>query len=330
VVTRDSVEDAIRSTSELALRSTSSIRWDSLRGTPVLDERSPEEADRWARDSEAIERALRTSTSKVPAGRADEVAQFPLILRPVQLAKELGLALYSDDVAIRLLAASEGVPAFGTASLLAAAEEQHLLDEEDVAAATDTLRRNRYADLDWSTEDLLRVADQEGFQPTGGASGALARPGFWADPIAASDSYRSLLARLGGLDAALGVIEGWQAAATFGFIGSLAPVARSRAAGALLAAAFLVFGLGPAALPPLLSGARQGASARGAGDVLPDFCRALSNALSGLFGEAQGGRMYVGMMQQLTPEDRTVALRELFTRKEPETKDGHFAEAGDG
>jgi hypothetical protein len=320
VAAQASVEDAIRGASQLSLRSTSSMRWDSISGKGVLDETTPEQADRWAHDAEEIERALRASAPKVPTERAHEVAKFPLILQPVQLAMELGLPLYSDDVALRLLAASEGVPAFGTTSLLAAAEEHQLLDAEQVAEATDGLRRNLYADLDWSTEDLMRIAEQEGLQPTAGASGALARPAFWSDPIGASDSYRSLLGRLAETQAEPGVLAGWHAAATLGFLGALNPVARSRAAGGLLAAAFFVFGMQPAALPPLLNGARNGASARGAEDPLPDFCRVLIKALSGTFGEAQGGRMYVDMMQQLTPEDRAVALRGLLNREQPEAE----------
>jgi hypothetical protein len=42
-----------------------------------------------------------------------------------------------------------------------------------------------------------------------------------------------------------------------------------------------------------------------------------------LFGHAQGGRVYVEMMQQLTPADRVVALRELLggTRTEGNVSD---------
>jgi hypothetical protein len=329
IAAQASTEDAIRGASTLALRSTSSMRWDSLRGSLVLDESTSEDADRWASEAQQIERALRGSTSKVPVGRLDDVAKSPLVLQPVQLAKELGLALYSDDVAIRMLAASEGVPAFGTVSILAAAQEHGFLDAEQVAAGMDALRRNRYCDLDWATEDLLRIAETEGFAPQGGAAGALARPVFWSDPIEASDSYRSLLIRMAEARIAPGALGGWQAAATFGFLGSLDPILRGKAAGLLLAAGFLALGLQPAALPPLLDGARQGAGAREAGDPVPDFCRRLANALSSQFGEAQGGGIYVEMMQQLDPEDKAVALRELITRKEPEAKGGYARDTGD-
>ena len=39
--------------------------------------------------------------------------------------------------------------------------------------------------------------------------------------------------------------------------------------------------------------------------------------------------MYVGMMQQLTPEDRAVALRELLARKERKAKGRDLDETGD-
>lgn len=329
VVAQIGIEDAIRSARDLALRSTSSLRWDFSIGSAVLDETTPDEADRWAREADEIERVLRVSTSKVPVGRGDAVSKAPLILQPVQLAKELGLALYSDDVALRLLAASEGVPAFGTASLLGAAEGHQLLEATQLAEATDSLRRKRYADLDWGTEDLLRIAEQEEFQPIGGASGALARPSFWADPAKATSLYRSVLDRLAELKAAPEVLEGWHAAATSGFLGFCDPAVRRNAAGGLLAVAFLTFGLQPAVLPYLLNGTRQGSRSRGVEDPFPDFCRGLADELSILFGETQGGRMYVHVMQQLTMEDRAVALRELLTRKGSQANGGDLDEAGD-
>jgi len=313
-----SVEDAINSASELALRSTSFIGWDRLHGSPVLDERTPEEADRWAHDAQEIERIMRSSTAKAATRRADDVDKLPLIMEPIRLASEMRLAIYSDDIALRLLAASEGVPAFGTASLLVAAQGYDLLDSVQVAAATDALRRHRYADLDWSADDLLRIADRENYLASGGASGALARPGFWSDPLEAIASYRSLLARLAEVDASAETIEGWHASATYGLLGRVDPISRAEAAGELLATAFVVFGLQPIALPSLLVGARHGSEARRTTDPLPCFCGVLSRVLSGLFGQAQGGRIYVEMMQQLTPEDRAVALRELLAGTGPE------------
>lgn len=322
MVAQTTVEDAIRGATDLALRSTSSMYWDSLQGKGVLDERTPEEADQWAKDAETVERTLTAASSRVPAERADDVAKSPLTLQPIQLAKELGVPLYSDDVAIRLLAASEGVAAFGTASLLTAAEERGALGPEQAVAAVDALRRNRYADLDWPVEDLIRIAEQEAFQPSGGAAGALGRPTFWLDPSKLGEAYMPLVRRLAeeGIDPQ--VAGGWQAVATFGLLGALPPVGRTKAGGALLCGTFLGFGLQAEVLPPLLDGGRQGAVARGADDVLPEFCRDLIQALTAYFGEAQGARMYVEMMQKLNPEDRVVAMRELLTRKETGQEDG--------
>lgn len=316
MVAQVTVEDSIRGASNLALRSTSSMHWDSLQGKGVLEERTAEEADQWASDAEVVERTLRAATSRVPTERADEVAKSPLTLQPVQLAKELGVPLYSDDVAIRMLAASEGVVSFGTASVLVAAQEHGVLSAEQAAAAVDALRRNRYADLDWPVDDLIRIAEQEGFRPSGGASGALGRPSFWLDPVKVTETYMPLVRRLAqeGLD--LRVAGGWQAAATFGFLGALPPAARRRAGGGLLSGAFVGYGLQPEALPHLLGGAREGAIAQGVDDVLPDFCRSLIRLLTGIFGEAQAATMYVEMIQELGPEDRAVAVRELLARKE--------------
>jgi ATP-dependent Clp protease ATP-binding subunit ClpA len=43
-------------------------------------------------------------------------------------------------------------------------------------------------------------------------------------------------------------------------------------------------------------------------------------------GEAQGGRVYIEMMQQLSPEDRAIALRELLTRRGEGADEGEAIE----
>lgn len=312
VAAQVSVEDAIRGASNLALRSTTSMYWDSLQGKGVLDERTPDEVDQWARDASVIELTLRGASSRVACDGMVETDTTLLTLQPIRVAKELGLPLYSDDVAIRMLAASEGVPSFGTASLIAASESSGALTPEQAYLAMNALRRNHYADLSWSPEDVERVCEQEGLSPSGGVAGAISRPNFWADPSAATEMYRSILQQLIETGAEPQVVEGWHAAATLGFLGASPPLSRRRVGGGLLAAALLRFGLRSVALPPLLAGARQGAAARGVDDVLPDFCRAIIRALAGVCGEAQGARIFVEMMQQLSPQDRAVAMRELI------------------
>ena len=326
VAAQATVEDAIRSARDLALRSTASMRWDSVRESLVLSESSPEEAERWATEAGQAEGTLRTSSPKTNTERLDEVAKMPLILQPIQLAKELNLALYSDDVALRVLAESEGVRAFGTMSLLAAANESELLDDKQVAEATDALRRHFYADLPWTTEDLVRVAKQEELQPTGGAAGALARAAFWSNPVGASASYGSLLIEIRKRDEALDGVGGWQFAATIGVMRACNPNVRPQVAGGILAIAFLALDVRASVLPLPLDGAREGASALGADDPFPHFCRALLDQLAGILGEAEAGRMYVGMMQQLRQEDRAVAMRELLARREPAMPDSDQAE----
>jgi len=308
------VEDAIRSARDLALRSTASMRWDSARESLVLSESSEEDAERWATDAEQIERTLRASTPKKNAERLDEVAKMPLILQPIQVAKELGLALYSDDVALRILAESEGVHAFGTMSLLAAAQESDLIGESQVAAARESLRLNSYVDLDWTREELVRIAKLEGLQPSGGAATALSRGAFWSDPVEASAALGALSVEVGKSEEARSSLEGWLFAATVGVMRACNPNVRPQVAGGVLAIAFLA--LNGNALPALLTGAREGAAALNEHDPFPHFCRALLDQMAGILGEAEAGRVYVGMMQELPPEDRATAMHQLLDRRE--------------
>jgi nucleoside phosphorylase/tetratricopeptide (TPR) repeat protein len=307
-----SVQDGINASRQLALRSTASMGWDSRACTPVIVEVTTEDADRWAVQASAIESVLRSSRARRPSGGEEVVQQMPLTLEAVQVAKELGLPLYSDDCAVRALAAHEGVETFGTISLLDAAVRSGAVDVEEAKEAMDSLRRASYVDLDWTPDDLVRVAESESLRPTGGVAWALARPAFWT-AVQATRGYGALMARLAESGESL---EGWQNAATYGLLGAVAQSSQVAAAASLLALAFTACALDPSTLPVLLQGARHGASARGVADPLSDFCRGLARQLTRALGEAQGGKLYAEAVKDLAPEDRAIAVRELLIREE--------------
>ena len=112
-------------------------------------------------------------------------------LAPIALAKERGLALWSDDVAQRNLARYCGVPAFGTITLqqLRAAERLAAEDADDEArtAAVLSARRTetvqalseRVVDVITDADTITEQARHEDWGDPGLAAATVGRPTWW-------------------------------------------------------------------------------------------------------------------------------------------------------
>ena len=145
-------------------------------------------------------------------------------LAPIALAKERGLALWSDDVAQRNLARSCGVAAFGTITLqqLRASERLAAEDADDeICAAVLAARRaetmralsERIVDIPADAETVIEQARREGWNDPGLAVATVGRPAWWSlSPAPWSD----LEAVLGAVREDSGPIQTWQATAMWG------------------------------------------------------------------------------------------------------------------
>ena len=101
-------------------------------------------------------------------------------LSPLAECAVNGSTLWSDDAALRKLAAQHRVHAFGTLALLHVLTETSRADDtlrQDVV----TLARNRIGDLVLTTEELTSLAAENNYQP-GPATLVVSRPLFWATP----------------------------------------------------------------------------------------------------------------------------------------------------
>jgi hypothetical protein len=111
-------------------------------------------------------------------------------LSPLAACTTTGISLWSDDAAIRSLAAQHGVPAFGTLALLHVLIETGRTPEtlrEDVL----TLARGYVADLVLTVEELTSLAAENQYLP-GPATLVISRPLFWAVPDAAQEQFTDL------------------------------------------------------------------------------------------------------------------------------------------
>jgi tetratricopeptide (TPR) repeat protein len=145
-------------------------------------------------------------------------------LAPIALAKERGLALWSDDVAQRNLARACGVSAFGTITLqqLRAAERLAAEDADDdactavlAARRAETLRAigQRVVDVLSDAETIIEQARSEAWSDRGFAASTVGRPTWWSlSPTPWSD-LQSILA---AARQDSGPVEMWQATAMWG------------------------------------------------------------------------------------------------------------------
>jgi hypothetical protein len=94
----------------LARHSDMTLGWDPAAGRPTLTGYDPDTVDAWSRDADALQRDLAHLSVQADAPDAEGRAWRAALL----LAKALSAPLWADDNALRALAASEAVPAFGT------------------------------------------------------------------------------------------------------------------------------------------------------------------------------------------------------------------------
>ncbi len=314
------LDDAIAAREFLSLRSTAMLGWDAESNRPTLTEFSEEQAEAWAVEAAALVDRIRAHcevfSPRGPnqGGRAVPERARPWAL-PVEAAREKGLPLYSDDFVLRVMARSEGVPAFGTLSLLNALAGKGQLEEDSLRDAMMSLRRNYAADLPFDAEQILALAAEDGWR-AGPGSFSLARPALWQDPQRALSLYQKCMREVLRHDETS--LPAWCAAAITGFARGLpTPVAAERAgtilAYTLLIGSVLSGGLRADLFSPLLQASRRAARALGLEDTLPIAVEVLKGIMEEAFGIPQTAPAFAKLAEGLEAEDRTAALQ-VFLR----------------
>jgi 5'-methylthioadenosine/S-adenosylhomocysteine nucleosidase len=314
------LDDAIAAREFLSLRSTALMGWDAASNRPTLTEFSEEQAEGWAVEAVALVDRLRaycevfSPRGPDQGGRVVPERARPWAL-PVEAARKKGLPLYSDDFVLRAMARSEGVPAFGTLSLLNALADNGRIEENFLRDATMSLRRNYAADLPFDAEQILALAAEDGWQAGPGAF-AFARPALWQDPQRALSLYQECMREVLRHDET--ALPAWCASATAGFARGLpAPVAAQRAgtilAYTILMGSVLSGGLRADLFSPSLQASRRAARALGLEDTLPPAVEVLKGMMEEAFGIAQTAPAFARLAEGLDAEDRTAALQ-VFLR----------------
>jgi len=296
-------DDVLRASAGLAVRSVGTLWWDSAQQRPVLTEFPPEVADGWAMEAQTlVDRLALVDVVADPVGRPETIFDAALLL-----AKDVLVPLWTDDLALRQVAGSDGVRAFGTLDLIGVLVESGVLAREDEDRALDVLVKAGAVDLP-VLDRLVEFARDAGWKPDGYAALLLARPRSWIPPEAGFGRYKALIEAL-PQDIDDTSLAQWAEAAATGLAWASPPPARPRAIATLLAWTILNKPT-EAVLPALLdAGQRVQKATAPDGDVLPHLVAILADTISQVEGPAKTAIVMTRLLGSLDDKRRTAAMR---------------------
>ena len=226
-------DDIYSARAALARHSEMTIGWDSAAGRPTVTRYDAETVRKWAKDADELQSEL-ASLSIQPDVRDNDRATWNTALL---LAKQIKVPLWADDIALRLLADAEKVPAFGTLDLIDAAAQRGMIEKPSEDGLRAALMAARVVDLPISAP-WWECAQREDWDPRGYTALSISRPAAWVDHAASFAQYRDLIRNLVIWSPQDGLIErvgGWAAVGASGSAWATGPGARPKVAGVLLA-----------------------------------------------------------------------------------------------
>ena len=303
-------DDILQTRTSLLMRSAGSLGWDSDNERPIFTNYSDEVTQRWADQADALASALDgcdilqdpSSGNNEPGLRAWSASIF--------LAREYGLSLVADDAALRAVARSEGVAAFGSLQLLEALVQDATLSPAALESSYRRLMAVRAAELPLN-DRLWEIAQEEHWDPNGYAAFLLTRPNTWLPLAKGWQTYTTLIKALPGRKPQ--VVADWCITALGGLCSVAAPSAVAAAASALVASTLLELQDG-AALPLLLDRANRLVSRFAPDtDLLEEIVKRLVAAVRHLTPPDMVGSIVLPLLAELEKEAHVKALRVFFT-----------------
>lgn len=273
-----------------------SIRWDSVRRTVATTDLGESEYVRIFQRAEQVQfLADRLNVISVPQPRLllskltrDERAH--VWVDAIEAAHHHDVALYSDDLSLRRLARSLGVPAFGTPALIDAIRDTALAavpaaDDDRLGAVLEqhaqsnlALVRDRLVDVVVTEEELIELAEHEGWR-AGAASSVVSRAKWWVENPQGIKTVFQILDQAAATES--GNAAAWQWAAMQGVASATEPHTAARLLALL---AFRGFSQEPTDEERALGllRARDVASTVGVPDPTNLIVRAVTEGLEGL------------------------------------------------
>ena len=303
-------DDILQARTSLMMRSSGWLGWDPRTERPVFTQYPEEVTERWANQADALAAALEgCDVPAAPPSEQDE-PRFRVWSAPIRLARELGLSLVADDAALRAVARSEGVAAFGSLQLLEAQVQDGVLPADALEQSYRRLMAVRAAELPVASR-LREIAHEEQWSPSGYAAFLLTRPSTWL-PLA--DGWRTYISVIKALpDKKPQDAAGWCIAALGGLCLVTAPSTVPAAASALVAATLLELRDG-AVLPLLLDKSEQVVRRFAPDtDLLEEVVQRLMMTVRRITPPEMVGSVVLPLLAGLENEAHVKALRLFFT-----------------
>lgn len=307
--------DALQGQQIAGMRSTLSVGLDASRSKLIAREIPQEEADRFAERAERVVELL---------GRADRrgwprLQHFKDLNHDMPWLSALDLALtqqipfWCDDIALRRLGESEGLPTFGTIDLLRHMEAQGAIPAEERRVVEARLISDRVVDLGFDIQTVRLAAELDGWNGAGAAS-SLVRPFSWENPEATLNFGLEAIQR--NASARPENVAAWTWALSSGLL-AIAPDAEGGTRNLrifLLQVMTQEWATG-LLLPFVLAGLREAMEGRGLGqDPLEWTLRNLHGRMSDRHGPAWAASSLLLLVEHLRAEDRSLAARIILTQ----------------
>jgi len=303
-----SYRDMIATRDAFSLPATMFVGIDGRSGKPIVSDVDPEDAQRLL-DRSAWCVASASTLNRVAWERFQRLTDFDFPkfgawLSPLDLAATRGLALWSDDVALRSLAWQMGFQAFGTLALIEVLLGRGSITESDLSAFIDSARAAFVVDFEFDEAKLLEEGRASGWKP-GAAGMVLTRPGVWVEGVTRANSFRNVLSSVQAERPEN--LHAWAAAGFLGFART-SPQDSGRRISGLLAHLFLRLSIPSSELPALLDGAREAARIVNTDDPWIATIELLWGPMLETFGASDGARFMLALLASFNVEDRIAAL----------------------
>lgn len=299
-------DDVLEARNSLALRSPATLGWNPQEQKPRLIEFPPDVVDNWAMTGARLAQRL-TFTDVIPASKPAWSWDESLLV-----ASRERTALWADDLPLRHVARSLGIPSFGTLDLIADLVESGQLPQMVLSKVTEEFRRDNVVDLPIS-DRLLELAAADSWRPGGYSALLLARPSLWTPPSDGFALFMKLIRALPASETKPEPVTSWAAAAMTGLAWAIPLPARPRAIAGIVAWTVLTAG-GADVFPKLLeAGENVMAAAAPAGDLLDHTVSVLTETLSNIVPTEQVGVLFTRLITNFDQPRRTQAMQSFLS-----------------
>ncbi|MFJ8402128.1 hypothetical protein ACIQ9K_16845 [Streptomyces microflavus] len=313
------VGDAFHALESLTLQSDATVVWDEGEARATLHVASEEQMGalrgtlkRAVELVRLLPRVARPELRALPGLSGDRAPQA--WLTALDHAKEHNMVLWCDDRALRVVARSVGVPAFGTLALIDACLREQTVAPQEAMVLRAELLRHFYMDIPFSSELYGFAAQSDSWQARAVAT-AIARPTTWTDAQAVVRLVLNAIAQI--IDSEPDQTAAWLTAAYVGLWRATLPSHRSANLQKLCIQALTQPWVSASSMPFILTGLRDGATEVESGDgpLMAALARYYGE-LVGQMGHPEAGTELMNLFSHAGAADKSAAARIVITHRD--------------